>query len=203
MARKLLIVSGLIAATAALGGLYYLVQIARNAALETTSHGRLYYLMTAIHHYQDRHGHLPRAADGAPPVSWRVALLAELSSLETYKQYDRQQPWNSPANQAVAGDDSLQRMFCWPEESYFGTATYLAVVGPNTLWPEQGEVRGEGAALDRLLLVEYPESKIPWTQPRDLTVAEVEALLAAGHELRYITLAGRLGVLRAKDPRPW
>lgn len=201
MSRKRTLVAGLIVVVALASGLCYAISYARHAAKLSSSHGHLFKLALALLEYQERHGHLPAAATGLPPHSWRVAILPNFFEPALYQRYDLSSPWNSPANLAVAADD-IQKIYCWPDPSKHGTASYLAVIGPNTLWPAQGDMRVDESS-DRILLVEWPESTISWTEPKDLTVAEVEALLAAGHELRYITMSRELGVLTANSPRPW
>ena len=51
---------------------------------------------------------------------------------------------------------------------------YVAVVGPNTMWPGStpAKLAKEGSDNDKILLIEITNSDINWMEPRDLTLEE-------------------------------
>ena len=59
-------------------------------------------LALAMHNYNDTYGRLPLAAtmgkNGKALLSWRVELLPYLEEQELYRQFKRDEPWNSPHN---------------------------------------------------------------------------------------------------------
>ena len=81
---------------------------------------------------------------------------------------------------------------------------YVAVVGPDTLWP--GKVPGDLKKHPKgILVVEWPNSNIHWAEPRDITVeefldwfrkkpSEQNSLHPGG--LLYIDAQGNVGELR-------
>jgi type II secretory pathway pseudopilin PulG len=60
----------------------------------------------ALHLYHEDYGSFPPAytvdASGRPMHSWRVLILPYLEEAGLYKQYNLEEPWNSPNNLAVA-----------------------------------------------------------------------------------------------------
>ncbi len=136
----------------------------------------------ALHIYHDQYGCFPppvvRGADGTPMHSWRVLILPFLGdsdSRELYKQYDFSQPWDGPNNRSLA--QLMPHCYACPsvvektKERY--TTQYVAVTGPGTIWPPEGESRiGDvtDGTPNTLLVVEWGESDIHWMEPRDLVL---------------------------------
>ena len=118
-----------------------------------------------------------RLKEGEPGMSWRVEILPMLSEGPLFQQYDRQQPWNSPKNSAVA--DKVLRLYRCPSDPKGAESretSYVMLVGPGTV----GGTDAFGirltdilaGAANTILFVEAPDSGIPWAEPRDLTVDE-------------------------------
>lgn len=132
-------------------------------------------LMLALHIYHDVHGHFPPAytvdSAGRPLHSWRVLILPYIEEDKLYQQFRLDEPWNSPHNLPLA--QQMPRVFRCPKAKREPTAraSYVALVGPQSIWPEDkstsfGDIHDELA--HTIALMEWPESDILWTEPRDL-----------------------------------
>jgi hypothetical protein len=135
--------------------------------------------------------------------SWRALIMPYLGYYSFREQYDYSSPWNSAKNRNWS-DRGVSAFVC-PSEPREGMhfTNYVAVIGPETMWPgSESAHRPEIVNADAILIVEYPESDIPWNEPRDLTVEEFlslfEARLARNgfgphpHGLPYVTVGGEV-----------
>ena len=139
----------------------------------------------ALHNYHDEHGCFPPACltdtSGRPMHSWRVLLLPYLEQQDLYNRYDFSEPWDGPNNRLLAAE--IPRVYCCPSDpqarSSFATS-YLAVVGPATMWhADTGVAFREVTDGSRytLLVVESNNSGILWMEPRDLTTLQMAATI--------------------------
>jgi hypothetical protein len=137
----------------------------------------------ALLNYESIYGCFPPAyvvdARGKPLYSWRVILMAYLEKEEGWN--DRQllqrfrfdEPWDSPANRKLH-DMRPPNFFCpsHPEGLEKGFTSFVAVVGPRTLFPGGGQTRRLADVRDdtgnTLMLVETANAAIHWMEPRDL-----------------------------------
>ena len=135
----------------------------------------------ALHNYHNDHGHFPPAVvkdkDGAPLYSWRVLLLPYLDQGNLYEQFRRDEPWDSPHNMALV--KYMPSEFGCPAKGRASTyvTQYVAITGDETLWPPDKQTKRAQIkdGLSRTLaLVEWPESDIVWSQPRDLPMVEIK-----------------------------
>jgi hypothetical protein len=140
----------------------------------TPSANNLKQIALALHFYENEHGSLPPAyltdAEGRPMHSWRVLLLPYLEEHALYKQYNFAEPWDSPHNLKVAA--KMPDVFRYPADPRGTQFTpYVVVVDDESLFPgEQGvklEEIDDGTSRT-LAMLEWPESNIVWTEPRDL-----------------------------------
>ncbi len=145
----------------------------------------------ALHSYHDEYGCLPPAyiADetGRPMHSWRVLILPWLDQQSLYTQYRFDEPWDGPHNRKLA--DSIVPVYNCPSDEHGGSKTgtltmtnYVAVVGPETAWPEQGAMTIDDftdGTSNTILLVEVANSGIHWMEPRDLHVLQMTPVLNA------------------------
>jgi hypothetical protein len=129
----------------------------------------------AVANYETANGHLPPAyvvgPDGRPWHSWRVLILPYIEQQELYEAYHFDEPWHGPHNRTLAG--RMPKIYRFHNRSEPGqvTTNYLAVVGPNTLWPG-----AEGRKLadvtdglpDTVLIAENRGLGVCWMDPRDL-----------------------------------
>jgi hypothetical protein len=133
----------------------------------------------AVAIYNDEHKHLPPAylvdVEGKPQHSWRVLLLPFIEHQNVHAAYRFAEPWDSPANQALA--EKMPRMYALPpyeRQPGYTTANYLAVVGRETVWPGRDTLTlkdvADGAS-NTILLGENDGMNVPWLAPRDLELA--------------------------------
>ncbi len=144
--------------------------------------GNLQTIGKALHLYHSEQGCLPPAyiADeqGHPAHSWRALLLPYLD-VELARQYRFDEPWDGPHNRLLHG--RIARVFrCPSDQSPEHDTSYVAVIGPRTLWPGS-ETRRFASVTDGLsntiAIVEVAHSGIHWLQARDFTVAELQAVM--------------------------
>jgi len=128
----------------------------------------------ALREYEKEHGCLPPAyvADdnGSPLLSWRVLLEDHAYDYKGKAKMDFSKPWDSPTNRNGVGDHLFQCQAI--KEAKPGITHYGAVVGPGTLWQDNGP-NGLLESEKRILVVEWPQSDIHWAEPRDITVEEL------------------------------
>jgi len=178
-------VSGLVTATLAALTLVLWHGVAEPAfarqAIKLESSNNLKVLGLAMHEYHFNYGRFPPAVgrdpelgDRAQPYSWRVALLPLLGENELFSQYRRDEPWDSPANQALLA--RMPQVFAAPGRvrARDGLTHYQLLVGPGTAYehPDLGPSlvifsRGPGQTI---LAVEAADP-VPWTKPEDLSYA--------------------------------
>ncbi len=156
----------------------------RAAARRSECRNKLTSIALALHNYHEEYGCLPPPylADeqGRPMHSWRVLILPYLNGWDLrslYEQYDFSEPWNGPNNRRLAAG-AVARYFQCSEEDTPGSqhTNYVAVVGPDTIWPEGGSVSlfdvPDGTS-STLLVVEVSGSGIHWMEPRDLDAGQL------------------------------
>jgi prepilin-type processing-associated H-X9-DG protein len=151
------------------------VQAAREAARRTSCTCNLKQFGLALHNYHDTYGCFPPASindeHGRPMHSWRVLLLPYMCGKQIYDQYDFNEPWDGPHNRLLA--DQMPPMYRCPSDdvSKPGETSYAAVVGPETIWPDDEIVQladvTDGTE-NTLVIVEVAGNGIHWMEPRDL-----------------------------------
>ena len=150
------------------------------AARRAACQNHLKQLGLALHNYHDVYGCFPPAIvydeDGRPMHSWRVLILPYIEEQPLYDQYRFDEPWDGPNNRKLAGR-SLSIFRCPETEDPKSTMTdYVAVIGPNTVWPEEGTTTLDDitdGSSNTILLVEVKNSGIHWMEPRDLHVRQM------------------------------
>ena len=139
----------------------------------------------ALRSYHDVYGQFPPLyladAQGRPMHSWRVLILPYLPdsvASNIYQQYRFDEPWNGPRNRKLAAQ--LPELFSCPSAdtlraSASQTTHYVAVSGPDSVWPGPAGVSVDEIGDDlknTILLVEIAESNIQWMEPRDVTLSD-------------------------------
>jgi len=156
----------------------------REAARRSQCTNNLKQIGLALHSYHDQYDCFPPAfiadANGRPMHSWRVLILPYLDHASLYAKYKFDEPWNGPNNSKIA--DKIVAVYNCPsgDHDQKGSAStmtsYVAVVGPETAWPESGttSIRDitDGTSTT-LLIVEVANSGIHWMEPRDLHVVQM------------------------------
>jgi hypothetical protein len=173
------------------------VNAAREAGRRAACMNKLKQLDLALLNYQSTLGRLPPAAGadqvGNQPMSWRVAILPFILENGLYKQYDPKQPWNSPKNLELV--KQMPSLFRCPSDSSpgDGETSYVMLTGPNTVGGTPGSagvspqeiVNGPSRTI---AIVEVHGLKIPWTEPRDITLDELTARLRSGGRIAHIAV---------------
>ncbi len=136
----------------------------------------------ALHQYHDRYRSFPPAYvvndQGKRMHSWRVLLLPFLGHSELYRQYRFDEPWDSAHNRKLL--KQMPAVYGCPADKKrpAGTTNYVAIVGPQTVWPEHCAVSyshiTDGTS-NTLQLVETVDAGIKWLEPRDLSHEDLKS----------------------------
>lgn len=154
--------------------------------------------------YQSVHGHFPPAVLTNPETkttySWRVAILPFLDQEELYKQYRKDQPWDSPENQKLLQQIPVEYQ-SFPAVGSTNTHC-LALIEPGRLFQNGAETRlteleGAGGLTRPMLL--SAASRIPWTKPEDLVIGEKWELPVPESGDGQVHLSTPLGVVSRVD----
>ena len=140
----------------------------------------------AVANYESTYGHFPPPYLGdehaRPLHSWRVLLLPYIEQQELYDRIDFTQPWDSPANRPLASPMPQFLAMYGRDKSDTGVSNYLAVVGEETVWPEDAQVSyadiGDGSS-NTAMIVENVGANVPWMEPRDLKFREMDFTLGS------------------------
>ncbi len=165
------------------GWLAIAIRDARDAAMRLKcSHRRVDVLAHALHNYHTTYGCFPPAfvadKNGKPMHSWRVLLLPNLECHDLYRRYAFSEPWDGPKNRLLWME--MPHVYRCPSirgQNSFST-NYVAVVGPDTVWPGEKSVSVENivdGTSCTLLIVEVADSDINWMEPRDMTCRQAMA----------------------------
>ncbi|MCI0459566.1 MAG: DUF1559 domain-containing protein [Gemmataceae bacterium] len=139
-------------------------------------------MAVAAYHDQHKHYPLPYLTDarGKPAHSWRVLLLPYVEGKALHDRYDFTTRWDTEANRALASSMPRHYAFHSTYQPGLTVTNYLAVVGPETLWPGQKKLSAadvtDGSSTT-VLIVENLGANIPWLEPRDLTLATMSLQL--------------------------
>ncbi|REK15894.1 MAG: DUF1559 domain-containing protein [Planctomycetota bacterium] len=135
----------------------------------------------AMHTYHDEFGTFPPAyvadENGVPMHSWRVLLLPYLEEEgyhRLYEKYRFDEPWNGPNNRKLA-DVAFPPFHCPSSEREGCCTNYVAIVGPETVWPgtaTRSVTQITDGTSETVLVAEFNDSDIHWMEPRDLTFNE-------------------------------
>lgn len=135
-------------------------------------------IVTAMHQYHEKYGHLPPAyvlgKDGRPAHSWRVLLL-EFLDPPTFQAYRFDESWNSENNRKLESKmPSCYRCPSHDEARENWHTSYFVVVGEGTAFPGSQTVKFDDIRRPKgetILLIENIDEKIHWMAPNDLMFA--------------------------------
>jgi len=163
----------------------------------------LHRVALALALYHGEHGCFPPAfvadQNGRPMHSWRVLILPYLSEQALHARYKFDEPWDGPNNRQLA--DEMPAVYACPNATPdTSTTNYVAVVGPQTVWPGS-ESRSREDATDgpewTVLLAETANANVHWMEPRDLTFDE------ACRPINSATGASMSGLHASEDHHFW
>ncbi|MEM6799081.1 MAG: DUF1559 domain-containing protein [Planctomycetota bacterium] len=144
-------------------------------------------LALAMHNYHDDAGRLPPPystdTEGRPRHSWRTLLLPYIEEDPLHRLINLQEPWDSPANQRLLSDISIEVLETprgRPPRPTKNPTHYLAVVDEQAVFSPKGSVRladiTDGPS-KTIVLIEASGFGVSWYEPRDLTLDEAIDLL--------------------------
>lgn len=120
-------------------------------------------------------------ANGNPLHSWRVLILPFCEGKPIFDNYDFNEPWDGPNNSKLA-TQILPWARC-PAHSKKQPpleTNYVAVVGPQTMWPGAKATKltdlADGTS-NTIMVVEVENSGIHWMEPRDLHVTQMPMVI--------------------------
>lgn len=192
-------------AAIALGLVLPAVQKARESARRMQSQNNLKQIALAFHNYHDVNGHFPPAIieENGVQRSWRVELLPYLEQDALYRQYRKDQPWDSPDNKRI-----LEQMPPTYQDqgnpSGPTNASYFLLTGPapipasaanetvtgltaeqgakSTMFSDKPVPAGKGPGLmsvidgtSNTILAVEAKRDVPWTKPEDIAFDPAKA----------------------------
>lgn len=116
--------------------------------------------------------------------SWRVLILPFMESGDLlYKRYNFNEPWDGPNNKKLLAERPPEyKCPSDPSTSAIDSTTtnYVAVVGSTAAWQRDKSTSLKDPDLQRekttsILLIETDDSGIPWTEPRDICLDDLDA----------------------------
>lgn len=140
----------------------------------------------ALLNYEEEHGTLPPAftvdENGNRLHSWRTLLLPYLELQKLYETIDLTRPWDDPANK-LARETVVEVYQCPSAYRNDGPTTYLAVVGPNSVFSANGGRKTsevvDGTANTITFLDVAHNRSVHWMSPEDISPEEVIDMFAA------------------------
>jgi prepilin-type processing-associated H-X9-DG protein len=157
------------------------IQAAREAARRNVCVNNMKQIGVALQAYHDTYKTVPPAyfadAEGKPMHSWRVLILPFIEGNDVYQKYDFNEPWDGPNNKKLAA--LIPSVYQCPSGSEDdGQTNYVAVVGPETVWPGDAPVKIR-AIIDgpsrTIQVIETVDSGIHWMEPRDVSLDQATA----------------------------
>ena len=148
---------------------------AREAAQRNASMNNMKQIMLAMLNYESAKRTLPPAYSvdkkGKPLLSWRVHILPYLGEQKLYRQFHRDEPWDSPHNKKLIA--LMPETYRSPmSKAEPGKTTYLTVRTKDSVFPGDAIVTFRSLSRDgtsnTLAVLEVPDKlAVPWTKPDD------------------------------------
>lgn len=175
---------------------------------------RLKMIGSALSAYRKEHGTFPPAfvsdAEGQPTNSWRGLVFRYWAYTVDPSKYDFMKRWNTPENLATGWLQVEPDRFSCPNQydrKHRTLTSYVAVVGPNTMWPGENSTTpaADGSDDEKILVIEILNSDIESLGPRDLSLGEALDRFNPQHGLgigslhrrgiNYLTVGGEVRTL--------
>jgi prepilin-type processing-associated H-X9-DG protein len=156
--------------------------------------------------YESEHGYFPKVntcdKEGQPLSSWMVEILPQMERQEIYDRLHKDEPWNSPRNSKILGEQKVPEFICLglnrAEDDY--SPNYIAIVGPGTIWRKDGSINLNDISNSSLtvMAIECATSDKHWAEPYVLTAEEALERMKTGKGMRISTAhPSRVSVLFA------
>jgi hypothetical protein len=156
------------------------VQKVREAAARTQMMNNAKQMALTFHAHNDQHKSLP-SPDGWPTIqkpgqlSWRVSILPYVEQDLMFKQFDLNQPWDSPNNQPFLSRmpslyDNVRDM-----KPTDGNTAWQVFVGPDTVFPNRNAKVSFSRITDgtsNTMLFAESATAVPWTKPADMQIPD-------------------------------
>ena len=183
--------SGL-AVSAVLGGMMVpAIQKVRDAADRMTSQNNLKQIGLALHNYYGAMGAFPPAVvrdkNGKALYSWRVLILPYLEQDVIYKNWKKDEPWDSPHNKPLS--DVVLKVYTLPgnPDGISNRTPYRVFIGKGTGFEELKGQPSKGirfaditdGTTNTIAVVEATET-VPWAKPEELDFVAGKALPPLG-----------------------
>lgn len=176
------------------------VQSARDAARRMQSHNNQKQILLALHNYESVYKTLPSDTDiskdgkagDTSNLSWRVKLLPFLEQEALYKEFHRDEPWDSPHNIKLL--ERMPEVYKHPQSAgrpgytcyQMPTGQHLAAE-PGTLLSFVGSFP-DGLSNTIGLVETRDEAAVPWTKPGDFDPLEHPENLRAYRDLFFVAM---------------
>lgn len=166
------------------------IQAARESSRRSYCANNLKCVAVALQNYHDVHGEFPPAyiadKNGKPMHSWRVLILPFMEGRNVYDKYHFDEPWDGPRNRQLL-DKLWDYSYLCPSDPRWQDSprkwtSYVAVLGPRTMWPgAQSRKMSEipDGSSNTVMIVEDQSGQIPWMEPRDLEFDEALRLFTS------------------------
>lgn len=176
--------------------MYIGIRNARREAFNSTCRGHRDQIRHALDTYKDDKGSYPPLytvdANGKPMHSWRVLILPYM--LDTYgtkqffQAYNLNEPWNGPTNIKLA--DQVPDYYRCVYERDANTTPFLMVSSAND--PRSINMEGKNP----IVLVEMNNREVNWLEPKDISITELNKIIASGKYSQHHTGSDNLGGCR-------
>ncbi|XZE18683.1 DUF1559 domain-containing protein [Pirellulaceae bacterium SH449] len=142
-----------------------------------TDKEKLKQILLAFHNFESFFKHLPRSENrmtaGAPPHSWRVAILPLLGYVDLYNEYQFDQPWDSEQNLKVAA--KMPDIYRSTATGSRDTTPFKMLVGGGAL--DSGvappSFRNITDGISNTIALMAFEDEVVWTKPEDVNYGSV------------------------------
>lgn len=121
--------------------------------------------------------------------SWRAVLLDDYFGGNNWKGYRYDEPWNSRHNQQFARQDFTRDNYQCSVQRRWASGTftnYVLITGPGTLFPGSEQLSVDDIAdgpENTIMAVHVCRTDYDWMEPRDLTLADIDAAIENGGPL--------------------